>query len=80
MTQQPYSVKPFGNIGIPSDWRFYTPLARRLADAGNEDALQDLVDIIARIRRTVVIRYEGILGGQEMVNMAGRKRNMKWTR
>lgn len=79
MTQPPYAVKPFGNLGIPSDWRFYTPLAGRLANAGNEEALQDLVDIIARIRRTTFARYEGVLGAKEMPNMAGRIRNMRWT-
>lgn len=73
----PYKVEPFGEVGIPSDWRFYTPLAERLRRANNEEAMQDLCDLIARIRRSRLARYEEALGSPVMVTMAGTERLVK---
>lgn len=75
----PYHVPAFGEVAIPRDWLFYTPLAMRLRRANNEEAMIDLCRIISRIRRNRYERYYGILGGPEMANMAGTVRTMKGT-
>jgi len=72
-----YRVEAFGEIVIPSDWVFYTPIAQRLRDANNEEALQDLVNIISRIRRTRAVRYYAALGDDVTTNLAGRERSTK---
>lgn len=74
---KPYRVEGFGEVGIPKDWLFYTPLAMRLRRANNEEALQDLVDLISRVRRSRWTRYQGILGGHTMPNLAGKERSLK---
>lgn len=74
---QPYKIEPFGELVIPRDWLFYTPLAMRLRQANNEEALQDLCNIISRIRRSQGLRYYGILGGEETCNMSGTPRRVK---
>jgi len=74
---KPYRVEPFGGIGIPKDWLFYTPLAGRLRRANNEEAMQDLVDLISRIRRSRLTRYEEALGGPVCVTIAGTERTIK---
>lgn len=74
---KPYRVEPFGELAIPKDWVFYTPLAMRLRRANNEEALQDLCNIISRIRRSRAFRYNGIMGGRETCNMAGVIRRIK---
>ena len=73
----PYTIEPFGDITIPKDWLFYTPLARRLRHANNEEALQDLINIISRIRRSRLSRYQGIMGAGITTNMAGTERSLK---
>jgi len=75
----PYTVKAFGNLVIPKDWLFYTSLPYLLAKAGNEDALQDLVDIVTRVRRSRGNRYYGILEGKEMPNLSGITRDIRRT-
>jgi len=75
----PYRIEGFGEVVIPSDWLFYTPLARHLRRASNEEAMADLCQLISRIKRTRWERYYGILGGPEMSNMAGLVRQMKGT-
>lgn len=70
----PYRVEPFGELVIPKDWVFYTPLAKRLRDANNEEALQDLVNLISRIRRSRSLRYQHIIGHGLTTNLAGKER------
>ena len=72
---KPYTIEPFGELVIPKDWLFYTPLAARLRRANNEDALQDLCDLISRVRRSRAARYEEIMGGPLVVNLAGVEKN-----
>ena len=74
---KPYRVEPFGGIGIPTDWVFYTPLAGRLQRANNEEALQDLVDLITRIRRSRLTRYEEALGSNVCVTLGGTEKVIK---
>jgi len=80
METMPYRVEAFGELVIPKDWVFYTGLPRRLALAGNEDALYDLLTIISRVRRSRGSRYWGILEGKMMPNLAGMERNIKGAR
>lgn len=71
----PYRIEPFGELVIPKDWVFYTPLAERLRRANNEEALQDLIDIISRVRRSRSTRYMSIIGKHGWTtNYAGKER------
>jgi len=70
----PYRIEAFGDIVIPKDWVFYTPLAMRLRDANNEEALQDLCNIISRVRRSRSTRYQAIMGNGRTTNYAGKER------
>lgn len=74
---KPYRVEGFGEVGIPKDWLFYTPLAGRLRAANNEEALGDLVDLISRVRRSRWTRYKAILGDTTIPNLAGKERSLK---
>jgi len=73
----PYRVEAFGELVIPKDWVFYTALAARLHRANNEEALQDLINIIARIRRTRATRYYAALGDDITTTLAGRERSVR---
>ena len=75
--ESPYQIEAFGMLVIPKDWVFYTPLAGRLRAANNEEALQDLCDIISRVRRSRMARYQAIMGGETTTNMAGLERSLK---
>lgn len=75
--EQPYHIKPFGDLVIPKDWVFYTALPGKLAEAGNEEALADLLGIITRVRRSRGLRYHALLGGNSMPNLAGIERSIK---
>lgn len=75
----PYHLQPFGELVIPKDWVFYTALPERLAQAGNEEALGDLLSIITRVRRSRGARFHALLDGKTMPNLAGIERNMKGT-
>ena len=79
-TQSPYRVEAFGGLVIPKDCFFYTRLPYLLARAGNEDALQDLMMIVTRVRRCRGTRYWGIVEGKSMPNMAGVEHSMKGVR
>jgi hypothetical protein len=76
----PYPIEAFGDLVIPKDCLFYTQLPYLLASAKNEAALQDLMMIVSRIRRSRGDRYWGILEGKEMPNLGGINRNIKGTR
>jgi hypothetical protein len=75
----PYSIPAFGELVIPKDCYFYTRLPYLLAQAGNEEALQDLMSIITRVRRSRGDRYYGILEGKQMPNLSGITRNIQRT-
>lgn len=73
----PYRPEPFGELVIPADWLFYTPLAARLAAAGNEEALQDLINLVVRVRRSRGTRYYAVLGANEAPNLVGTPRSLR---
>jgi hypothetical protein len=72
----PYRIEPFGEVVIPKDWVFYTPLAGRLRAANNEEALCDLVNLISRVRRSRWARYQGIIGKPLTTNLAGVEKSL----
>lgn len=77
--EEPYHLQAFGELVIPKDWVFYTALPGRLAKAGNEEALGDLLRIITRVRRSRGMRFHGLLDGRSLPNLAGVERDMKGT-
>lgn len=75
-----YRVEPFGELVIPVDLYFATPLADRLTRAGNEEAMQDLLNLITRIRRTRGTRFHALLGDPITTNLAGVERSLRGLR
>lgn len=73
----PYRIEAFGELVIPSDWVFYTPIAGRLHAANNEEALADLIRLISCVRRSRAIRYQAIMGKGMTTNFAGKERYLR---